>query len=538
MFDDESAWTNKLNNNWTLTRNLNAGLRANLQTQKQIQQDLSSLFKQASEHEMVRSEEFRSELAYQADSFKELSEAIIDTSNSNTESIVTEILRMSDYIGVGLTEVRFAIEKQSCISIEILEVLLESLDNTSRQYYEQGVKWFENAEYDLAKDRFNKSLDANLTNYFAYQHLGFISLNQKDYSQAIRNFDLAHKIAENSHQKAIALSHLALSHHNAGDTTKAASVAKQATETYPNASKFLYEFAGYSALLGLSSESIPVLREAIERDWVYFTVVMTDNNFDLVRSDVNSLLNELRETQQKRARIALDGLNKAIDTARIVGVGGMILDNVQERQCLENDYNIKNVFLYNKIIPRARDLRENIFTTAENHVEKKITGKRNALQGRADANILKINKLHDSINSLKGERDRYKTNFVKWKAGCGSYTLLFLGYMFSIGIIGEALKIPGDKHSINIYVISCFIVPFLIPPGVNAIKFYLKVIAPQNEITNRIRCMEHEVISEKKKLEDEYNVLNTSIEEELSVLERFLEKLKREHGMNMATYSQ
>ena len=41
------------------------------------------------------------------------------------------------------------------------------------------------------------------------------------------------------------------------------------------------------------------LKEAIVRDWKYWSVVAVDSDFDLVRQDVISLQNKLREQEKK-----------------------------------------------------------------------------------------------------------------------------------------------------------------------------------------------------------------------------------------------
>lgn len=128
---------------------------------------------------------------------------------------------------------------------KILQVLLTSLDNTSRQYYDQGVKCYETSENEFAKERFNRALDANRTNYFAYQYLGFIAVNADDSKEAIKNFDLAKKFAENNYYRALAHSHIARSLNAIGDVSKASENADAAAHAAPDHARFWYESAVY-----------------------------------------------------------------------------------------------------------------------------------------------------------------------------------------------------------------------------------------------------------------------------------------------------
>src|SRR5882724_809170 len=284
QFVDEFMWSHRLNGKWPLERIVDTGLRVNVKQSQSLQKSVKSMFEQGLQSHSA----FQQELAYQARAFgRNMSRGsadVVAAVEEGSSNVVTAIQQMSDYLGSGLCEIRWAVERQNDTSLKILRVLIESLDNMSRQYFEQGIKWYENREYDLAKERFNKALEANMTNYFAYQYLGFISVAENDSNHAIRNFDLAQKIAETPYHRALALSHLARSYHAKDDLSTAADLTREATEIDPETAKFWYEFGGYSARLGRREESIAALNEAIEKDWTYFTVVVVDSDFDRVRT--------------------------------------------------------------------------------------------------------------------------------------------------------------------------------------------------------------------------------------------------------------
>ena len=124
------------------------------------------------------------ELQYQADN-------IVDAIDHGSADVVGAVQKACDYLGGQLCEVRWAIERQSQILQQILQVLLNAPDNTSRQYWGQGVKCYEASEYDFARERFSRALDTNRTNYFAYQYLGFIAVHEEKSSEALKNFELA-----------------------------------------------------------------------------------------------------------------------------------------------------------------------------------------------------------------------------------------------------------------------------------------------------------------------------------------------------------
>lgn len=323
-FRDEFLWSNKTYAEWSLENTTRDGFQGNQERLTALQKQVKSTFEQGidrlAQSQAASSAAIQGELAYQAERIGEQIERssrdIVSAVERGSSNVVDSIQQMSDYLGSELCEVRWAVERQTEVSQEILRVMLNSLSNESRQYFEQGVKRYETTEFDFARERFSKALEANRTNHFAYQYLGFIAVAEDSSDEAIRNFDLARKFAETDYYKALALSHLARSNHALGDDTTAVNFAKSATAAHSDTAKFWYELASYNTYLGRKDEAISALREAIERDWTYWAVVSSDTDFDSIRFDVNRLLDGLREREKQKARQAIDNLKRAIDTVR------------------------------------------------------------------------------------------------------------------------------------------------------------------------------------------------------------------------------
>ncbi len=127
-----------------------------------------------------------------------------------------------------------------------MQILLNALDNTSRQYWEQGVKCYETAEYGLAKERFNRALDANRTNYFAYQYLGFIAVQAEESEEALKSFGLARKFAESGYHRALALSHLARTYNAVGNLPQAVESSVEAAESCTRPCEVLVRVRSFS----------------------------------------------------------------------------------------------------------------------------------------------------------------------------------------------------------------------------------------------------------------------------------------------------
>lgn len=534
VFKDEFAWTHKLNNNWSLNRTVDVGLRANLEQSKALQKNLTSLFDQAAQSQMATTAELQKEFTYQSQRFAQQmadsSADMVDAVERSAEGIAASIQQMSDYLGGGLCEIRWLVERLSLVSVEILRVLLESLDNKSRQLLEQGIKWYERIEPELAKKCFLKALEANKTNYFAYQYLGFIAVDQNDADQAIRNFDLAQKIAETDYHKSIALSHLARSCQAKGDLNKAADTAKQATEANPHAAKFWYEWAGYSARLG-NKESLLALKEAIERDWTYFTIVAIDNDFDLVREDVNQLLSELREQQRRKAQQAMGELNRIIDTANKVCVDSDLSESRRVVSNLSEAYKQNNVFVYNDIIPQAEKCHADTFELAEKAIRQQLADKRKTLTLLESDRDNRIRKLLGDL-----ERDKEK---IAWEKPASSAVeiivgvivcgILSLGIPLAVTLMGGAQVIQLRAGTIQvihpsakIIILSWFLLLIVgLIVTLNA-RYRRRVTSLQNRITAK----ERETEPLKQSVIDEHNKARIRVEGELNELERLLEKCR------------
>jgi tetratricopeptide (TPR) repeat protein len=332
---------------WSLENTVDSGLRAN---QKQVQalgKNLTSVFEagifRLEQSQMQSAKLLQRELQYQADS-------IVYAIERSSADVVGAVQKACDYLGGQLCEVRWAVERQNEISQRILLVLLNALDNTSRQYWEQGVKCYETAEYELARERFNRALDANRTNYFAYQYLGFIAVHEEKSSEALKNFELARKFADCGYHRALALSHLARSHYATGDLPHAIQAAVSSVEAAPDHAKFWYECAVFHVRGSNVQEAIQCLRRAISTDWTYWSISISDANVDPIRPRVERLLEQMREEQRLIARQALDRLGSTMKRLQGMQITTEVAESRKKLDEFEAKYREGTVFAYRSLI--------------------------------------------------------------------------------------------------------------------------------------------------------------------------------------------
>lgn len=183
--------------------------------------------------------------------------------------------------------------------------MLESLWKThwidSRQFFDEGIHFYESAEWEFARELFQKAIDACRTNGFAYQYLGFLSVHGDDQAQALRYFELAAKCAPNDHHKAIAQHHLSRAWHASGNETAALDHIRLAIALAPEDLPYRLELVRALMRAGLKQDAIRELRWLILTELKYWTAAAIDRTLDPMREDVTELLRQLRDEARAMA---------------------------------------------------------------------------------------------------------------------------------------------------------------------------------------------------------------------------------------------
>jgi tetratricopeptide (TPR) repeat protein len=483
-FRDEFLSRNRTYAEWSLEKTARAGFATNQERLIALQKSVKSTFEQGIDR-LVNSQSastaaLRGELAYQAERIGEQisqsSREIVSAIEEGSSDIVDSIQQMSDYLGSELCEVRWAVERHTVVSEKILRVMLDSLGNESRQYFEQGVRCYETNENDFARERFSKALEANRTNHFAYQYLGFVAVAEDNSNEAIRNFDLACKFAETGYYKALALSHLARSYHALGDDKTAANFAKSATISYPDTAKFWYELASYNALLGHLDETIRALKEAIKRDWTYWAVVSSDKDFDRLRFYINNLLDELRESERQKARQAINELIGAINSSKDILTEGDISNFSQKVSQLEAQHSKNNVFVYLNLVPRAKKQRNKVSQAREQRLRERAEQERQEKERIAQERAAQERRERERI-AQQTEADKHaKKRIVEITV---TTLLLTITVYLVVGFVGCVNRLDKlDDPSTNaLYPLKAFLVEAIyISLPIGMLYFFLRYI--------------------------------------------------------------
>ena len=496
---------------WSLESTVDSGLRANQKQVQALRENLTSAFQagisRLEQSQMQSARLLQRELQYQADN-------IIDAIDRGSADVVGAVQKACDYLGGQLCEVRWAIERQSQVSQQILQVLLNALDNTSRQYWEQGVKCYETSEYDIARERFNRALDANRTNYFAYQYLGFIAVHEEKASEALKNFELARKFADSGYHRALAFSHLARSHHATGDLAHALQSAVAATDAAPDHAKFWYECAVFHVRASNGEEAIQCLRRAISGDWTYWSISISDANLDLIRPRVERLLEQMREEQRVIARQALDGFGSTMKMLHGMRITTEVAEWQRKLHECGESYRGGTVFAYRNLVQPTHDGQKQALQSAIKALDQRVNSNRSSLSSVQVQQREEVGKVSNRISEVE-EKAREAEGSAPKMSGCGC---LCAGAAVFLVLFSAALYRAGQQDTAGTGVVVAVLFG-LYPFGVLVGKISSKLSA--SSIRSQLPALQRERGQVEASSKERLSQQSAQLEGELSRLKGY-----------------
>jgi tetratricopeptide (TPR) repeat protein len=452
----------------SLEYTIDSGFRATSENLKALNRELFVTFEngieQLSNGHSELANILQGEIRYQTDQ-------ITDAVYQGSVEIVSALAQTCDYLGQELCQIRWAIELQTRVSEAILKVLLGSLDNTSRQYWEQGVRCYDTAEYEFASERFNRSLDANRTNSFAYQYLGFIAVNDNDSNGAIKNFELARKFADTGYHRAFALSHLARCHHALGDLPGAVQAAAKATESCPENGKYWYECAVYRVRERNTSEALRCLRMAISNDIMYWSISASDGNLDPIRKHVMELLDQMREEAHDMASKRIEDLRNTLKLLDGMGIGDALpfRSNVLNTATQQLDQGM--VFPYRDLLRPIREAHQDTIKFAIKVLQQQVSDNRQQIPVLATQGNHTVAKAKQATaDSTKKEEE--VASETRWGIGCMIPIIIILALL-------NYIIYPTVNVILILFLLAAFLISF---------KFVVKFINARGEAAEQRRA--------------------------------------------------
>jgi tetratricopeptide (TPR) repeat protein len=491
---------------WSLENTVDIGFTKNTEQLKELGGEIRGVLNTGLER-LLESQLDSSSLLIKEIEFQ--SGCIVEAIEHGSTSVVSAIQHACDYLGGEFCEVRWAIDRQTEVAKKLLEVMLTSLDNTSRQYYQQGVACFEKGELEIAEERFIKALEENKTNHFAYQYLGFIAVQKSDGKAAIRFFDLARKFAVNDYHRAQALGHLARSLAAAGDTSGAIENLTAAIKATPNHAPFWYLCMIYHARLGNTIDAVHSLKQAIVLDWNYWSLSAVDSNTETIRKEVINLLEQIRREQQRAAHETLENFKHTIIYFRQSSIAGEVAPYSDILEACQRDYQRGTVFNFRESAKTARAAHTEALEVATRLIDKLIATNRESLRLFLKLQNDKFAFAKSDVEELKRAArftaTSYKGSFSIVQ-GLGVYVMVCLGFGFFN--VEHPIKIFGA-----IVLVGAVFLAFLHP-----VKRYFNATLPAAELLARAEKKERSLPQLSAESEGEFQRERSRLDHEMQEL--------------------
>jgi tetratricopeptide (TPR) repeat protein len=537
----------------TIDRGLTAQHREIALFRQEIDSRLSEGADRYAEATDEASQAISNEIAYQGEENRRVALGIAAEINWNIEQARV-------YLGAQISEVRWAVERNTEVTQEILDSLWKTHWIDSRQFFDEGVRCYESAEREFARERFQKATETCRTNGFAYQYLGFLSVHDDDQAQALRYFELAAKFAPNDHHKAIAHYHLSRAWHASGNEIASLDQIRLAIALAPKDLPYQFELVRALMRAGLKQEAIRELRKLISADLKYWTAAAIDRSFDPMRAEITGLLSEMREEE----RVKANNLSEDFwETIRVVESLPEALPLVfrsasvgEWKQDAKSLIDKGTIFAYREIIMIVSDFHRPFIENAIGSYKGWISDAQQRLTELAASNEASVSQLRTERQRLidQGEEVKSTLSQQEWQLkrefeskehgygfalGCTG-CLAILGLVIYAGILLEyfaikkATGLPDTLGKLLIYLPLILILPTMV--AARRLSFLgrrrdlrLGARAKGLDIESKVRASEDAALEAKKQADGEleqktaeFNRLRSIYQNNIALLERRL----------------
>ena len=444
----------------TIDRGLTAQHREIALFRQEIDSRLSEGADRYAEATDEASQTISNEIAYQGEENRRVALGIAAEINWNIEQARV-------YLGAQISEVRWAVERNTEVTQEILDSLWKTHWIDSRQFFDEGVRCYESAEREFARERFQKATEACRTNGFAYQYLGFLSVHDDDQAQALRYFELAAKFAPNDHHKAIAHYHLSRAWHASGNEIASLDQIRLAIALAPKDLPYQFELVRALMRAGLKQEAIRELRKLISVDLKYWTAAAIDRSFDPMRAEITGLLSEMREEE----RVKANNLSEDFwETIRVVESLPEALPLVfrsasvgEWKQDAKSLFDKGTIFAYREIITIVSDFHRSFIENAIGRYKGWISDAQQRLTELAASNEASVSQLRaerqrlidqgEEVKSTLSQQEwQLKREFESKEHGYGFALLIFfpLIAILPVMVLGRRLSFLGRRRGLRL----------------------------------------------------------------------------------------
>ena len=217
-----------------------------------------------------------------------------------SSQITDAIVELGQQLSFELSEIRWQLAQQQETMERILSVLTNSRNNEAQQLVKQGLRHYQNDQYQEAEERFRKALEFDTTDYQVLMNLAYIEVHKDDGPTSIDYFHRALVLPEqlDGNSRYRAMWGIARVHYATGDFSSALKGALNAIKELEknhekvNPSDFVTA-AGYAAQAGNKRDALNLVYRAIEYRPTLFAKVAAERELFPVRQEVLEKLSNL-----------------------------------------------------------------------------------------------------------------------------------------------------------------------------------------------------------------------------------------------------
>lgn len=329
----------------------------------------------------------------------------------------------------GFSEMIWQLEQQRTVLEEILTVLQAPLDTQAEELRKRAEDAYRNGWIDDALKDFLESENKNRYDFTIHQSLGNIYLfHKKIPEKALEYYEKAVKYAKpkSSYHASFALLHVGLTRYLQEDFQKAYEATLETIELSPNLYEAHYQCAQYCANLGKYDEAINHLWVAIQGDRNYCLKADSEKDFDVMRKQLQSFLENLRNKAQSKAEAEIGKAQELIVYAESYGLSVSGESNkfrTANKKQSEAEEFLRKASLLGcwDAIDKAWDVQELVL---------------DSLEGYLSGQILQLEKEYNEEEARLEQRTDFWVRMPVWFFA-GALVLLFIGTVIAQFVRGQ-----------------------------------------------------------------------------------------------------
>jgi len=218
----------------------------------------------------------------------------------------------------GFGELTWQLQQQTAILLSIDHTLKTPSETQANEWRQMAEKLRQRGVLNESEEFFLKALNSNRLDYRIYVGLActYLQSNKFDEARAILERSLPHAPKQEIDCKS--LSYRLIGHIYAcmEDYDQAVAILRASIELSPEYSDGHYDYAQYCAQKRDTESCLPSLQKAIVAKPLYWDLAQQERNFDLVKDEVQKLLNNMLSGALSRAEGAIADAEHILRQAR------------------------------------------------------------------------------------------------------------------------------------------------------------------------------------------------------------------------------